>query len=326
MVLSVKIKRSGYVPLDFIKGELIQMDLQKLLDDPKLNFTERVNIITGEVLSSKTSKGVERSPRKEAFFKNIRFVFYTRTKRMFISGSLHTFSNNGEHNSNDFSQKEFGLSLSKLKSLFLISPKNLKISQLEWGVNVTPSTNLNNLINHCLFHKWKRFELRIDSKEGKYHQSEHNDYLVKLYNKSSQFGLEQPLIRFERKQIKYSKYCKQNGIGQTLFDLIESDYKGLRSTLLSDWSEVLMFDPDLDVFKKYRDVIFWIDLSKKSRTTRKKHFDRLRRLNEAEGGNHQQLMQSIIKEKIDALASKRVTKSHFNYNEKPFTPKRLELN
>ena len=87
-----------------------------------------------------------------------------------------------------------------------------------------------------------------------------------------------------------------------------------------------MFDPDLDEFKKYRDVIFWTDLSKKSRTTRKKHFDRLRRLNEVEGGNHQQLMQNIIKEKIDALAFKRVTNSHFNYNEKSFTPKRLELN
>ena len=51
------------------------------------------------------------------------------------------------------------------------------------------------------------------------------------------------MLRFERKQLDYLKYSKQKGIGQTLSDLINSDFIGMKETLLFNLNEILFFSP-----------------------------------------------------------------------------------
>ena len=273
---------------------------------------------------------MEKQPKRIAVYKGLVFQYYLNSERMFISGSLHAYYNHGNHNHNDFGLNAFSEVLDELKTTFGILPHHINITQLEWGVNIKPPIYPNIIIDHSLFHKWQRFENRIDNKAGKYHQAVHTDYIIKLYNKGLQFGTVEEILRFERKQLNYLKFSKSIGIGQTLQDLIDSDFKSLKTILLSNWNEILFFDPlmlteDKKVFK-YRDVLTWEYYSTKSRKTRNKHFNNLRKLNKEFGGDIQSEVSQIITDKLIELNKDVVTFSFFSYISNSLPPNQAQLN
>ena len=323
---SSTLERYGnYVPIDYIKAEIINADIQALLSNKHLSFVEPFNVDTGELPQRYTNPGVTKKPSRIATYNNIVFRYYTESKRMFISGSLHTLYNNGEHNYNNFDSTCFNKVLKLLDDMFEIRPYQVNITQIEWAVNISPTISPNIIINHCLFHKWKRFEVKYDSKEGKYHQAERKRYyILKIYNKGLQFGLSDEVLRFERKQLDYLKYCKQQNIGQTLQDLIDSDFKGMKETLLKNWNEILFFDPLISNKKnsimRYRDPIFWEGLrSDKSSTTVTNHFNKLKALNQSIGGNIQALTYELIEQKINDMNKDVLQYSYFSYTTKTTT-------
>ena len=318
-------RHRNYVPIDYIKAEIINADIQALLSNEHLNFVEPFNADTGEFPQRDTKVESKKKPSRTATYKNLVFRYYTESERMFISGSLHTLYNKGEHNYNDFDSTCFKKVIELLNNIFKITPIQINITQIEWAVNIYPTIFPNIIINHCLFHKWKRFEVKYDNKEGKYHQAEHKRYyILKIYNKGLQFGLNDEVLRFERKQLDYLKYCKQQKIGQTLQDLIDSDFKGMKETLINNWNEILFFDPLINEKKhsimRYRDPLFWEGLKKeKSPTTVTNHFNKLKALNESIGGNIQVLTSNIIEQKINEVNKDVLQFSYFSYTTKTTT-------
>jgi hypothetical protein len=318
-------KCKNYVPIDYIKTELIEFNCINLVQESSLNFGELINSDTGEFVKRFSSNGIEKKPCRTASHKNLIFRFYPDTGRLFMSGSLHTYWNNGEHNANLFDIGAFNEVLNELNSLFGIKPHHLKITQIEWGVNISPPIKSNAIIDACLFQKWVRFEVKYDNSEGKYHQAEHKKYyIIKIYNKGLQFGLGKEMLRFERKQLDYLKYTKQKGIGQTLADLINSDFIGMKETLLFNLNEVLFFSPlikdENDKMMRYRDPLFWVDLRHEvSSTMVHKHIKKLRCLNSSKGGDIQGQLSELINEAIASANSKKLQDSSFSYNKNTAT-------
>jgi hypothetical protein len=321
-----------YVPLDFIKAKIEHFDNEAILKNKLLKFSELVDTDSGEIIISYYKNGEIKRPRRTARYKQLTFQYFppfrsekkTFPSQLTISGSLHYFYNQGKHNYNDFDIKAFHEVLFKLYHLFGLTPRNLKITQLEWGVNIRLllPVSVNQIVEHCIKFKWNLFEVKEDNIYGKYRQALLKDYYaLKVYNKGLHFGLSYDIIRIERKQFSYLKYCKQLGIGQYLSDLIESDFKGFRETLIANWNEVLFFDPDIDTSHKkiikYRDPLFWNGFN--NRTTRINNFNELRKANLEKGGDYQTKIATLIDSKINQLNDPNFTFSYFTYNKKPLT-------
>ena len=291
---------SNYVPIDFIKGEIINYDTDIILN--KLNFVENINRDTGEIETPTDKNGIERKEKRTAKYKNLIFSYYVESKRLIILGSLHTLWNDGKHNYNDFHLNAFNDVLNHLKSEFSIDAYQIKLLQLEWGYNIKPPMETNKIITGCMFHKWKPFDSKISSNKGKYYQAEHTkNYLIKIYNKGQQFKLKDEVLRIERKQLNYLAYALKNEIGQTLGDLINSDFKGLHDTLVKNWNEILFFDPiisDKERVIAYRDPLKWVSIStNQSRTTRSKKVKQVKQANQEKGGNIQNLLIDLMNHK-----------------------------
>ena len=317
----------NYVPIDYIKCELSAEVIGQILNRSFLVFARPIDEETGEIIERFSKNGTPKAPCKKAIFKNMIFMYYPESNRMFLMGSLHKLSNNSEHNHNDFTLNAFNGVLKALNSLFGIIPQHMRILSLEWGLNLSPPISTNMIIDHCLFHRWKRIMAVYDSSEGKYHQVIHKDYyLLKFYNKGLHYGLGFDLFRFERKQLNWSKYCRRYKIGNTLQDLIDTDFRGLSETLLTNWEEVLFFDPfidsRLDLIMSFRDPLKW---KFNNRTTRKKYFDKLRVWNIEHGRNIQGKVRDLMLDKLKELNPNVLTKSYFSYTRKTLTPIQLKL-
>lgn len=317
----------NYIPLDFIKAKIIGIDIEYLKS--VLDFGEFVNTDTGELLVNQDGKGKVKQPKRYAKWYNLNFMLvYSHSEHrevIYLSGSFHTFSNRGEHNHNDFSMDRFNMVLRVLKRFLKVRPQNLFIYQLEWGVNVKLEFPVEVVLKHCILFRWKRF------KGNDYYIQGGSDvnYLIKIYDKGFQFGLNDPLLRIERKQMDWRSFSSKLGIGRTLQDLIDVGFEGLEESLIKTWEEVLFFDPfivEVDLLK-YRDVFYWEELSQsRSRTARNNKVQLLRRLNKEIGEDTQTEISFLIKDKINTIRKERLTFSKLVYTPKLSTPTKRIIN
>lgn len=290
----------NYVPLDYIGAQIVDFEIQRILNHDELKFTLNYVDKEGEPFQPKNVSGVDISRKQTATFKNFNFTYYIDSQRLMFYGSLHTFYNNGLYNHNDFDLNSFLSVLKQLELHFGILPHNLKIYCLEWGVNINPPIQTETILNHCIEHKRKKVNSQIKHSSAHFCSAEHDEYVLKLYDKALQNGLKD-ILRVERRQTDYNKYCKKHGIGRTLQDLVNSDFKGLRETLLNDWQNIIFFDPFIDRDSKhfkYSSSLYWDNLKKRSRKTYNKHRNKLKQINQLMGADIQNRIAEIIKDKL----------------------------
>ena len=293
----------NYVPLDYIGAQIIDFNRQHILNHQDLNFT--MNYITKDAVEFDpvNSAGKKIAKKETATFKNLVFINYVESGRLLLFGSLHTFYNNGLHNHNDFDSNGFAHVLKELETIFGILPHHLKIYCLEWGVNIKPPIETETILNHCIEHKRKKIVPQIKHDSANFCTAEHDEYVLKLYDKALQNGIKN-ILRIEHRQTDYNKYCKKHGIGRTLQDLINSDFKGMEETLLNDWQNVVYFDSQIDRNSrefKYGSHLFWDNLKKRSGNTYNKHRNKLKLINESKGANIQNRISELIKNKLNEL-------------------------
>jgi hypothetical protein len=278
-----------YLPVDFIKTRLIDFDSRRLLNNPLLDFMEVTNTKTGEIV-----------PYVYAKYKDLTFKVFI-DGGVVMHGSLHKFSNNGEHNYNQFTESKFLEVLGALKEELGIEPYNLYIIQLECGLNLAPPVDSNDILEGCIEHKQKTFDKNRRG-AGMWIQVEHNKYILKLYNKAAQYGQLSEILRIEMKYMNWSNY-RSLGI-KTLQDFI--DYNGdlFVKDLLAQWDSVYFYDPTIktDKYIHYRDAQYWSDLQKmSSRTTIKRHKDRLDRIGHEEGNGLKNEIRRLLIENLNSL-------------------------
>lgn len=294
-------QRYEYIPLDFIKTQVIGLDSEHFFNNKNLLFTPVLK--DGDTLRYYYCE-----------IDNIKIKIYQNS--IFLSGSLHKFYNKGEHNHNDFNLSAFRDVLRRFYELFKVTPENLKLICLEYGVNLTPPIESDKIINHLMQHKHNDFESKISNDKGNYKQAEHTDFIVKIYNKGKQYKLNDEVLRIEIKETNL-RHHRARGI-YTLQDFINSDKTTFVELLIDKWNEVIYYDitsTKTDRWNQYNNINFWRELStNQSRTSYHRHRHALKEHNETTGQNIQDKISNLIRTKIEELQE--VTFSKFKSSSK----------
>ncbi len=279
-----------YFPIDWIKCQ-VNLPPEHFLDNPHLTFTPVI-------------KDGDQLKYSYLDYENIKIKVYP-SGWIELSGSLHKLANKGKHNWNDFTPLMFGDAINKLFTLYAVQPDDLRILQLEFGVNIRPPVKTKLVLEYLLEHKGKDFEQKISNDRGKYYQSDHSTYFLKIYDKGLQYQRPSDILRVEIKVRNWSSW-RSKGIG-TLHDFIMADKKPFLDQLVQRWNEVTLYDPTNDPanqFRKYDNINFWRAIREKSSTTYNKHKRRLKSLNAESGTNVQYLISEAIQSKVMALNDK----------------------
>ena len=270
----------------------------KMIDFVKIKITDEalINQVWSNEILEYDGKSEKRfnDELKELVKKKYKNLYFTKYQdRIEISGSLHYFFNNGNHNSNDFSVKDCINTIMQIRDLFTLDLEKCKLINLEYGVNIIPSIDVEDLVHNIMYHDkrqftrpTKHFYYKIAGNEAYKH--------VKAYNKSVQFpSLCDNTFRFEVKS-KQSKYINSLELF-TLNDLaVTGTYNRLMEELIKEWDNVLLFDLSKNIDKKYLNTYFWEDILKngsrnKFNNQKKRYYDKL-------GNNnlHSQIRKTLI--------------------------------
>ena len=282
-----------YIPIDFIKCKVIGLGLD--------HFKQNMNLTEYE--SKKDNKS------KYLFYekKNIKIKYFVDGGLITLSGSLHKYFNDGLHNYNQFTYKDYLEALKRLKNDFAVLPENLYIYTLEYGVNIKPPIKTKLILDNILMHRHIETEIKINNIRGYYNQFKHNKYIIKVYDKAKQNKLKEDLLRFEIKETNWSEYRLKYGI-KTLADFNKSDKKIFVDKLLKKWEELIFYDPTiqgLDRWHKYSNVTFWRDGSKKQKS---KHLKRLNHLIKTQSQNIKGQISNLILENIEGVQNSDLSK------------------
>jgi hypothetical protein len=293
--------------VDFIKIYIQDFNPSILELNPYLDFFDNINLSTGQI-RTENHKGQKITPYKNAFYNGLEFRIYD-TGTTTIQGSLHKFWNSGAHNFNDFNFSAFSDVSDALKKKFNIEPQQCILKCLEVGINIAPPQPTNEILEYCFLHKTKPFEYQKNSDEGKYKQCEHEQYIIKIYNKalhyrSRGFDIEPEIMRFE---IKYKKMERVNKLGiYTLNDILKSGFEIFKNELLTEWQNVLFYDNTINSKSKkiinYKNPIYWNELlNKPTKSNYYKHREFLKDLTLNNSDKVQNNLTEIMSKKIDFL-------------------------
>ncbi len=252
--------------IDFVKVKIIDIDPEILTKNKLLNFCTEINPETGE-LRDRNRNNQMRTQYINAFYKSMEFRIY-ESGTIYLSGSLHKYWNDGEHNFNDFDYEAFVSVLKDLKQKFNIDADQLILRQLEIGVNIVPPYPTNDILNFCFIHRGRQFNRISVPDEGRYIQAEHSQYFIKIYDKANHYrrkGYDVPyseLLRFEIKYRKMEKLKKLNII--SLGDIVRMGFGDFVELLSTEWKAVLFYDftilYDKETHLKYSNKLFWLEL------------------------------------------------------------------
>jgi len=263
-----------------------------------------------EVKEKRISKDEVKTYSKKTY-KNLLFEkFYNRLE---ISGSIHTFKNNGIHNANVFSFIEAINTIYQIKNLFNLDLTLCKIVNLEYGLNLIPKENVKNIILWLKYHNRNEFRyfpgLKYAKQSATFKKNgKVNKYkFLKAYAKGLQLfdGKTYGNINTLRIEVKSkeSKYINSLGI-YTLKDLTESKtYYRLSKELLKEWENVLLLDMNLQSMNnkrlnKYLNTDFWENSINQYRNHFPKHKQNYFSLLNQYPDNLHKNIYSLIQEKL----------------------------
>ncbi|AXT63096.1 hypothetical protein D1816_23020 [Aquimarina sp. AD10] len=295
-----------------------------LEENPYLEFYYRdINLVTGEVRTINRN-GKRKTPYKYADYKGLEFRIYD-SGSIYVMGSLHKYWNDGEHNYNDLTKEMFFAVVQDLEKRFDIDPKLCILKNLEIGVNIIPPIPVNTVLDHCFLHKTNPLCYTHNTDEGKYRQVKYEQYIIKIYNKSLQYGIDKEILRFEIKYTRMQKIHREKIF--TLKDLVNYGFKNFTNILIKEWENILFYDSSIIHntvrLANYRNPLYWLDLlENRSSSTFKKHRKVLRWLTKNYSQNYKQKILETIKCKINDLAMG-CPNLQLVYNVIKDTPKRL---
>lgn len=216
--------------VDFIKIRTLNPDIHGIRNNPRLDWEQRTNEMTGEV------------KEYTATFYGMTFQV-VNNQYLNISGSLHKHWNiingRGDHNHNDFTLLDLTGVILDLCECFNLFPGTCIIENFEFGVNMIPPIPVNEILRSVINHKGKPFNRQFSQKMN-FMECEHRQYYLKLYDKGLQFGRGN-ILRFEIKTRKM-EIVKIANI-ETLLDLSKPDNMNRLGTILTgNFSDILFYD------------------------------------------------------------------------------------
>lgn len=227
--------------IDGTKMNIIGVDRQRLLESERLDFKQIVSRSTGEL-----------SPKYIAKYHHCSISLYDNSTRVYFSGSIHKMYNSLKgvyapnhrigfadkgFNGNQFAIIEVQESLAHITELIGCDLNQMVFENLEIGVNIEPLFHPRLYIDGLLYHKNKGFDTDHD---GNYAQVKHENFFIKIYYKSLQYGMNTEVIRVELKAMR-TRELKDTGV-RTADDINECTMQLLGQHLLKRFYEIVHYD------------------------------------------------------------------------------------
>ncbi len=301
--------------LDFLKilitdeNQISSIYNHELLNEYSLTNKSRINKNTGlsEVYQAKECK----------YYKDVFFCFYPN--KLEILFKPHYYYNDTLHNANDFKVLDCIKTLRDFAQMFSLSTDEIRIINIEFGVNALSPIDCKNLITYAEYHDKNQFRTtndnliysKISLKYNK--QGKGNTYkMIKFYAKGIQFAEYANIntFRFEVKS-KRTKYIKSLGVF-TYADLLRPEtYKILANNILLEFDKVLILDVDVNKdclsvkdnkrLTEYLNPIKWFKALQGHRNTFNNHKKNYIKLLDKTGNNIHVELREIISDKLDYL-------------------------
>ena len=200
-----------------------------------------------------------------------------------VTGSLHKYSNDGQHNANDFYLSDFKNTLNQLFDDFDLNPDIAPLNGFEFGVNIILPTNPNNALNRLILYKTE-----IGNRQKEYKEFEYNNHSFKFYNKSGLTKIEPyqsgNILRIEIRVEKMEFIRNQKHVYLTrISDLLDvAVWEQLEKILIETLNDCLIIDfsekeirklsnENEKLYLKYVNPMFWERLYSETRRNRNKY-------------------------------------------------------
>lgn len=129
-----------------------------------------------------------------------------------------------------------------LSSLFDCQTQQMIFRNIEFGVNTEPTFCPDLFTKGLIMHRGKLFEYRH---KHKFAQAIHQQFILKIYNKSSQYKMCKHTLRVE---LKYLKMAEVNKIGIVTFaDININSLNKAKETLIKRFNELLYYDYSINI-------------------------------------------------------------------------------
>jgi hypothetical protein len=283
--------------IDYVKIWTNELGLaEKLRRNPELDFFIEKNTKTDE----------EKDGKEKTDVKNLSIVI-NPSGRVQLSGSLHKFTNDGIHNYDDFTYERLVETIGKVSALLETAPDRLTIHNIEFGVNIRldsePKLFLDKILNYC----YKLPETKPFSSKGQLMQWDHQNYIVKVYNKKRQCRIDTNILRFE---VKIMAMVHLAGVEiRTLADLLDKAklrrlgvelYKTYQGLIIGEKLNTnQMSAPERKIYEEGMNPHFWRDLKdRKKRSYSRKRFENVIK---KYGTGLREKIGQIITEKVSEL-------------------------
>lgn len=260
--------------IDFTKINNLPVSFKEILSHPKLTFTHSNVATTGEVINR----------AQVAQYGSMDFV--VKGGNVKLKGSYHKHAQGGT-NHKDFTFPAIRGVIDELTSKFHFDPKDAHFNFIEIGVNIPVSTDPTSLIKNFLLYNHKPFEPLIVNGAGYGRQCRLQQFTIKIYSKSLQYGLPFHLLRFEVKVTRMT-FLQKYGIDRlTMDDLRKPEvYAKLLEMLLDVLHHILLFNPDFNIgtiqSRRDRELVlqgrfpeYWKDLPRQRKSEQIKRFTEL---------------------------------------------------
>ncbi len=193
----------------------------------------------------------------------------------YAKNSIHKLNNllieGKEHNHNDFTYTQLCSVIDYLRDN-VIEIIDRKLTQLEFGLNINIPVAAKELISKSvLMHKFDRHSTINKFKSNGYLMAfEHNNYIIKIYDKAKQYKLkDQNILRFEVKFLNSKEFnplgiynlndLKSKEVLTNLFEYLLNRFNEL--LIVDDFSEESIPKEDFEKLNMYSSFTYWDKLN-----------------------------------------------------------------
>jgi hypothetical protein len=231
--------------IDGIKIQDLLVSSEEITNNEYLDFVGHHSITTGE----------ERNYNKRAKYQGLSFTLKPNGVIQ-LDGSLHKYYNKGSHNHNDFSFSDIHDTINDLQIKFKINPEKVVLNNVEFGVNIRLPYPPKQFIKSVINHKGSPFSPMSAKivKKGAGIECIHDQYYIKIYDKGTQYGLGENVLRIEIKVVRMA-YFKNAKIKLGTLDNLKhiETYLKLKVKFLEMIDNLLVCDIDRSGLVKLSD-------------------------------------------------------------------------
>ncbi|GGF65362.1 hypothetical protein [Wenyingzhuangia marina] len=290
--------------IDYVKILINNPNIDKIKNNSLFDFRVEVSEKNGDC-----------SPKTVAIHHFCNIIIYD-TGIVLFTGSIHKLFNSLKeikapnynpnnykgYNGNMFTLENILEVRKHLCELLFCEPQQMTFQNIEFGINTNPLFCPKQFIKGLLYHTGKSFEFKYSRNYG---QVEHNNYRIKIYNKSYQYNMEKHTLRIEtgfKKSIEFNR----TGI-VTFADVNTSTLNKALKLLIMRFDEVVYYDktiskkglskPQIKNLNNYSNITYWIDTLKPNK--RDEHKKRLKDFIIHNSNNlHLQLRNDLLKKGV----------------------------